>query len=100
MNMRNEILDRIRIILSRPDLPFPPVDAPALTAAERMTVTRAEGEGRDLALRFAAELTQLHGTCDVLDSAVEARLALVNRLTDWEDEAKAARTGPSLATAA
>ena len=98
MSTRDEILQRMRVILSRPDLPFPPVDAPPLSAEERMTVTSAEGEGRDLALRFGAELAQLYGTYEVLDSAVEARLALVNRLTDWDEEEKAARKGPSLTT--
>ena len=98
MSTRDEILQRMRVILSRPALPFPPVDAPPLGAEERMTATSAEGEGRDLALRFGAELAQLYGTYEVLDSAVEARLALVNRLTDWDEEEKAARKGPSLTT--
>lgn len=98
MSTRDEILNRIRIILARPDLPFPPVDAPPLTAGERIVVTKAGGEGRELARRFAVELSQLYGTCEVLDSAVEARLALVNRLTDWEEEERAARKGPSLNT--
>lgn len=98
MSTRDEILNRIRIILSRPDLPFPPVDAPPLGAGEHMVVAKAGGEGRELALRFATELAQLYGTCEVLDSAVEARLALVNRLTDWEEEERAARKGPSLNT--
>ena len=98
MTTRDEILNRIRIILSRPELPFPPVDAPPLAAEERMTVTSATGEARNLALRFGTELAQLYGTYEVLDSAVEARLALVNRLTEWEEEEKAARKGPSLAT--
>jgi L-lactate dehydrogenase complex protein LldG len=63
-----------------------------------MVVTRAGGEARDLALRFGAELAQLYGTYEVLDSAVEARLALVNRLAEWEEEEIAARKGPGLAT--
>lgn len=98
MSTRDEILQRIRVILSRPDLPFPPVEARPLAAEERMTVTNAEGDVRELALRFGGELAQLYGTYEVLDSAVEARLALVNRLTEWEEEEKAARKGPSLAT--
>jgi L-lactate dehydrogenase complex protein LldG len=98
MTTRDEILNRIRVILSRPDLPFPPPDAPPLAAAERMTVTHAGGDLRALALRFGTELAQLYGTYEVLDSAVEARLALVNRLTEWEEEEQAARKGPSLTT--
>ena len=91
---RTEILTRIRTILSRPDLPFPPVDPPPLTAAERMTVTHAEGTLRQLAERFGQELTALYGSYEILDSAVEVRLALINRLTDWAAEEEAARKGP------
>jgi L-lactate dehydrogenase complex protein LldG len=98
MGARDEILDRIRLILSRPDLPFPPADAPPLGAAERMTVTSAEGDVVGLAVRFGAELARLYGTFEVLDSAVEARLALVNRLSEWAAEEEAARKGPALAT--
>lgn len=98
MSTRDEILKRIRVILSRPELPFPPADAPPLAAEERMAVTSAEGDVRDLALRFGTELAQLYGTYEVLESAVEARLALVNRLTEWDEEETAARKGPSLNT--
>jgi len=98
MSTRDEILNRIRIILSRTDLPFPPVDAPPLAAETRMTVTSAAGERRALAMRFGAELEKLAGAYEILDSAVEARLALVNRLTDWAAEEEAARRGPKLET--
>jgi L-lactate dehydrogenase complex protein LldG len=98
MSSRDEILNRIRVILTRPDLPFPPVDAPPLTAETRMVVTRADGDFPDLALRFGAELARLYGTYEVLDSPVEARLALVNRLREWADEEEAARKGPALNT--
>lgn len=91
---RDEILIRIRTILSRPDLPFPPVDPQPLTAEERMTVTHAEGAPRQLAERFGQELTKLYGSYEILDSPVEARLALINRLTDWAAEEDAARKGP------
>ncbi len=50
---RAEILTRIRTILSRPDLPFPPVEAPPLTAAERTTVTHADGTPAPACARFA-----------------------------------------------
>ncbi len=98
MSARDEILGRIRVILSRPDLPFPPADAPPLSADERMIVTSAEGDLHDLAVRFGAELARLYGTYEVLDSAVEARLALVNRLSEWAAEEEAARKGPALET--
>lgn len=98
MSPRDEILNRIRTILSRPDLPFPPQDAPPLAADERMTVTHAEGDALALAQRFGAELAKLYGTFQVFESAVEARLALVNRLREWADEEETARKGPKLET--
>ena len=49
----------------------------------RMTVTSATGELHDLAHRFGAELTTLHGTYEVADSPAEARLSLLNRLNTW-----------------
>jgi L-lactate dehydrogenase complex protein LldG len=98
MSMRDQILSRMRIILSRPDLPFPPAEAPPLSAEERMVVTSAEGDQRDLAVRFGAELASLYGTYEILDSEVEARLALVNRLSEWKAEEEAARKGPALDT--
>ncbi len=63
-----------------------------------MTVTSAEGDQRDLAVRFGAELANLYGTFEILDSEVEARLALVNRLGEWKAEEEAARKGPALDT--
>jgi L-lactate dehydrogenase complex protein LldG len=98
MSTRDEILNRIRIILSRPELPFPPVEAPPLEVETRMTVTAAAGEPHEWARRFGIELEKLAGTYEILDSAVEARLALVNRLTDWAAEEEAARRGPKLET--
>jgi L-lactate dehydrogenase complex protein LldG len=98
MSTRDEILSRIRIILSRPDLPFPPAEAPPLTDEVRMTVTSAEGDQRDLAVRFGAELALLYGTYEILDSEVEARLALVSRLSQWKAEEEAERKGPALDT--
>lgn len=94
MSTRAEILTRIRTILSRPDLSFPPAAPPLLTADERMTVTHAAGTPRQLAERFGQELTKLHGSYEILDSAVEARLALINRLAGWTAEEEAARKGP------
>jgi L-lactate dehydrogenase complex protein LldG len=98
MSARDEILNRIRVILARPDLPFPPQDAPALEPDERLVVTHAEGSPQELAQRFGAELEQLYGSFEILDSAVEARLALINRLTDWAADEEAARKGPRLET--
>lgn len=94
MSARDEILIRIRTILSRADLPFPPVDVQPLDAVERMTVTHAEGDKRRLAERFGQELTRLYGEYEILASPVEVRLALINRLTAWAAEEDAARKGP------
>ena len=63
-----------------------------------MAVTQADGSPRELALRFGAELQTLHGTFEVHDSPVEARLALVNRLQDWAAEEEAGRKGTQLET--
>jgi L-lactate dehydrogenase complex protein LldG len=98
MSTRDDLLKRIRVILARPDLPFPPADAPPLGPDERMVVTTAEGDVYDLAVRFGAELARLYGTYEVLDSGVEARLALVNRLHEWADEEETTRKGPAFNT--
>ncbi len=95
---RNEILSSLRHTLARPDLRFPPADPPPLTRDERITVTHAEGNAWELALRFGAELEKLHGTYDVLETPAEARLALIARLQSWIDEEAAERKGAPLIT--
>ncbi|MBK8048198.1 MAG: hypothetical protein IPK16_14395 [Anaerolineales bacterium] len=93
---REEILNRIRVILSRPDLPFPPVDAPAVTNEERLVVTHAEGDVWALARRFGEELEKLFGTYEILESPVEARLAFISRIQGWaaaEEAAQRAQVG-------
>lgn len=94
MSARDEILDRLRSTLARPDLRFPADYVEPLTADDRMTVTSAQGDARALAQRFGQELETLHGTFDVVDSPAEARLALINRLLDWNNEEETARKGP------
>ncbi len=91
MPTRDDILTRIRTILARPDLPFPPADAPPLTAATRMAVTQASGDKWQLAERFGAELAKLHGSFEIFDSPVAVRLALVSRLRAWAEQEEAAR---------
>jgi L-lactate dehydrogenase complex protein LldG len=98
MAARDEILNRLRDVLSRPTLRFPPAAPTPLTADTRMAVTAAEGDGRALAQRFGAELEALHGSFEIMDTATEARLAAVNRLLTWIEEEKAARKGPPLET--
>ncbi len=94
MSARDEILNRLRTELRRPDLRFPPVQTPPLTADQRMTVTTAAGTPAELAARFGQELETLHGTYEITATAVEARLALINRILAWMDEDEAARRGP------
>ena len=98
MSARDEILTRLRTVLARPELAFPPAETPPLTDETRMTVTTVTGNKRALAERFGVELTALHGTYELLDSPVEARLALINRLREWTAEEDAAHKGPKLET--
>ena len=91
MNTRDTILSRLRETLRQPDLPFPPLESAALTQAERMTVTHAEGDRWALAERFAQELAAVKGSCELLETQTEARLAVVSRLQIWLEEEQAAR---------
>jgi L-lactate dehydrogenase complex protein LldG len=95
---REEILGRLRAALARPALPFPPPNPPPLTSETRMQVTSVSGGMPALTERFAAELAALHGTCEIADSAAEARLALVNRIQMWHAEEEAAAKGARLQT--
>ncbi|MCB0046809.1 MAG: lactate utilization protein [Caldilineaceae bacterium] len=94
MTTRETILNRLRSELRRPDLPFPLGNTPPLTSDERMTVTAASGTLWELAERFGAELTALHGTYEIVGTPTEARLALINRLLTWREEERAAYRGP------
>jgi L-lactate dehydrogenase complex protein LldG len=94
MTARETILNRLREELRRPDLRFPPASPPPLTSAQRMTVTAAAGTLHDLAERFGQELTTLHGTYEIAETATEARLALISRLLAWQEEEAASRRGP------
>lgn len=91
MNSRDTIIARLRESLGQPDLPFPPAECPPLSHGERMTVTRAEGSKWSLAQRFARELTAVKGSCELLETVTEARLATVSRLQTWLEEEQAAR---------
>jgi len=98
MASRDQILGRLRASLARPDLRFPPLDTPPLTAGTRMAITRATGGSPELAARFCTELTKLHGTAEVAASPAEARLALITTLQNWHKEEEAAAKGARLAT--
>jgi L-lactate dehydrogenase complex protein LldG len=98
MNTRATILNKLRTTLARPDLRFPPVDAPPLTAIERMTVTSAGGDRLALAQRFGQELSKLTGSFEIIETAAEARLAVINRLLGWKKEDEAARKGAYVET--
>lgn len=95
---RDEILGKLRSSLARPDLRFPPPNPPALTGETRMTVTRADGGLEELAQRFGEELTALHGTFEVAETATEARLALINRIMAWMQQEESERKGAVVTT--
>lgn len=95
---REEILGKLRSSLARPDLRFPPQNTPMLTAETRMTVTEALGGAEELAERFGAELTALHGTFEIVETATEARLALINRVLSWIEQETAERKGAVIVT--
>lgn len=97
-NAREEILGKLRGSLARPDLRFPPLLTPMLTPETRMTVTRAEGGLEELAARFGEELTALHGTFEIADTATEARLALINRIMAWMELEASERKGAVITT--
>ena len=92
MSARDDILQRLRNTLADRELRFPPPDAESLTAESRMTVTSARGTPLLLARRFGEELEQLHGSYEIVETATEARLTLINRLVEWME------TGESLVT--
>ena len=98
MPARDEILHRLRTILARPDLRFPPRETTPLDAETRMAVTEQRGGSPELAARFARELAALHGTSELVESTAEARLALINRLIAWHDTEEAAIKGVRLTT--
>ena len=95
---RDEILGKLRASLARPDLRFPPLITPALTNETRMVVTRADGGMEELAERFGAEITALHGTFEVVETATEARLAMINRIMAWMEQETAERKGAVVTT--
>ncbi len=91
MNVRDTILSRLRETLRQPGLPFPAPESVALAPEERMTVTHAAGDRWALAERFAQELSALKGSCELLETAPEARLAILARLYRWMEEEQADR---------
>lgn len=97
MSTRDTILNRLRSTLAQPELRFPPQRVSALTPETRMTVTHAEGDKLALAQRFGAELQKLYGSFEIVESAAEARMALVTRLQGWIaeeiEQAKGVRLG-------
>lgn len=95
---RDEILQRLRNTLAQPDLRFPPVNPEPLTAETRMTVTDASGGYEQLAERFGRELEALHGSYEIVETATEARLALINRLMAWMEQEQKERKGAVVVT--
>jgi L-lactate dehydrogenase complex protein LldG len=95
---REEILGKLRATLARPDLRFPPLHTPMLTNETRMTVTSAAGGLEELAERFGAELSALHGSFEIAETATEARLAMINRIMSWMEQDEAERKGAVVIT--
>lgn len=91
MNSRESILNRLRSSLNQPDRRFPPADTPPIRQGEHLAITRAEGDRWALAERFSNELSTLHGSAEIVETATEARLAAVSRLVAWLDEERALR---------
>ena len=91
MTVRDTILTRLRETLRQPHLPFPPAHSEGLTHAERMTVTSASGDIWAQAQRFQQELHTVKGSCELLETVTEARLAVVSRMQLWLEEEQAAR---------
>lgn len=91
MTARDDILNRLRTALRQPETRFPPPETRRLTADERMTVGRAEGDRWALAHRFGEELAALHGTFEIAETVSEARMAAIGRLQTWVAEDLAAR---------
>jgi L-lactate dehydrogenase complex protein LldG len=52
----------------------------------------------ELAQRYGTELQKLHGTFEIVESAAEARMALLMRLQGWIAEEKASAKGVRLGT--
>lgn len=91
MPARDEILNRLRTALHQPDLRFPPPETRRLTAADRMTVGRADGDRWALAHRFGEELATLHGSYEIVETLAEARMAAIGQLLSWVAEESATR---------
>ena len=85
MDTRNHILSKLRTALNKPDLPFPSYNPPPLLDHVNVTAPLVANETdiHSLARRFGQELEKLQGTYEIVETAVEARLALTNRLLDW-----------------
>jgi L-lactate dehydrogenase complex protein LldG len=98
MSARDEILAKLRNTLAQPELRFPSRRVAPLTNQERMVVTHASGTPHDLAKRFGEEVAKIYGTYEIVETATEARLALINRLLRWMGEEKNNRKGAKLAT--
>jgi len=95
---RETILGKLRASLARPDLRFPPANPPVLTSETRMSVTRADGGLEELAERFGAEISALHGTYEITETATEARLAMINRIMTWMEQDNSERKGAVVTT--
>lgn len=84
---RQRILDRLHQGLADPTIPWPPADAPPLAPGEHMQVATLRDEDAGPEQRFAAELEKLHGTSDIAESMVAARMFTVRKILEWLGDA-------------
>ena len=84
---RQRILDRLRQGLADPTIPWPPTDASPLAPGEHMHVATLGDEDASPEQRFAAELEKLHGTSDIANSMVAARMSTVRKILEWLNDA-------------
>lgn len=98
MSARDDILDRLKSALSRPDLPFPAVDPPRLLRGHHRKVTELVGDQPTLAARFGEELTKVGGSYEIAMSMAAARLMCVSRIITWIEEDANSRKGMVLQT--
>ena len=88
---RQRILDRLRQGLADPKIPWPPADAPPLAPGEHMHVATLREDDAGPEQRFAAELDKLHGTSDIAESIVAARMFTVQKILAWLDNSSPRR---------
>lgn len=83
MEARDEILGRLRRILSAGRPLFRDGSKASTLPGTPSAVTHAEGDRRSLAKRFGAELEAASGSYEILEDAAEAAARLVQLVKEW-----------------